>query len=338
MKRKTTAILFSIMGMMILILDSKTALQGAYGGIELCIKTVIPSLFPFFVLSILLTSSLSGSEIHFLRPLSNLCGIPSGAESILITGFLGGYPVGAQCIAQSWKSGQLSKKEAHRMLGFCSNAGPAFLFGMTGALFEAPLITWSLWMIQILSAILVAVILPGRSHGRITAEHAAPISIAKALTRAVSVMAGVCGWVVMFRVMLSIGEKRIFYMLPTEIMVILTGFLELTNGCVLLNGIGSDGIRYVLCSMFLAFGGICVAMQTASVTAELGTGMYFPGKLLQCTIAGSLACIISPLLFSAQHDAIYALCGGLGIISCAIFLNFINFRKNNSRNTALQRV
>ena len=51
--------LLSAIGMMMLILDSKTALQGAANGIELCFRTLIPSLYPFFVLSILLTSALS---------------------------------------------------------------------------------------------------------------------------------------------------------------------------------------------------------------------------------------------------------------------------------------
>lgn len=338
MKRKTPTILFSIFGMLILILDSKTAIEGASEGIDLCLKTVIPSLFPFFVLSILLTGSLNGLPLPFLLPLSRLCGIPEGAESIFVTGLLGGYPVGAQCVSQSWKSGQLSKKDAHRMLAFCNNAGPAFLFGMAGTIFESQFIVWSLWIVQILSAILVAVILPGKSSAKITFENTPPISVSKALIRAVSVMAGVCGWVVIFRVILCVGEKRIFYALPHEITVILTGLLELTNGCVLLIHINSDIFRYILCSIFLSFGGLCVAMQTASVTEGLGTGLYFPGKLLQCIIAAALAVCISPLLFTLQPDTIFPFSGLLGFIGCTIIVIIFIFRKNNTRNTAHQCV
>ena len=88
-------------GISLLILDSKTALAGAQSGVELCIRTVIPSLFPFFLFSILLTTSLMGRRIRILRPLCRLCRIPEGAESILIAGCLGGYPVGAQCVSQA---------------------------------------------------------------------------------------------------------------------------------------------------------------------------------------------------------------------------------------------
>ena len=56
MKRRTAAALvFSSAGMLVLILDGKAALLGAQAGVELCLNTVIPSLFPFFVLSVLLT-------------------------------------------------------------------------------------------------------------------------------------------------------------------------------------------------------------------------------------------------------------------------------------------
>ena len=37
--------------MLILILDGRCALYGAAEGLELCIRTVIPSLFPFFFFS-----------------------------------------------------------------------------------------------------------------------------------------------------------------------------------------------------------------------------------------------------------------------------------------------
>ena len=46
--------------MLALILDSKTALLGAQSGLDLCVRTVIPSLFPFFVISILLTAPFGG--------------------------------------------------------------------------------------------------------------------------------------------------------------------------------------------------------------------------------------------------------------------------------------
>ena len=59
-------------GISILILDSRTALIGAQEGIVLCLQTVIPSLFPFFMLSNLLTGSLMGADFRILRPIGRI--------------------------------------------------------------------------------------------------------------------------------------------------------------------------------------------------------------------------------------------------------------------------
>ena len=81
----------SALGMLVLILDAKTALSGAAAGVELCIRTVIPSLFPFFFLSVMLTATLVGRALPPLRWLGRLLRLPEGAECIYITGLLGGY-------------------------------------------------------------------------------------------------------------------------------------------------------------------------------------------------------------------------------------------------------
>ena len=105
------------LGFLLLILDSQTAFQGATRGIELCLRTVIPSLVPFFILSILLTESLAGRTMPILRPIGRLLRIPSGSEGILLIGLLGGYPSGAQSAAQSCRSGRMSLSACRRMLG-----------------------------------------------------------------------------------------------------------------------------------------------------------------------------------------------------------------------------
>ena len=133
--------------MLVLILDSRTALAGASEGISICLNTLIPSLFPFILLSILLAGSLSGQEIPILRPATKHCRIPKGTESLLAIGFLGGYPVGAQNVALLHRAGQLSDQQATRMITICNNAGPAFIFGILGSMFSSCAVPWLLWMI-----------------------------------------------------------------------------------------------------------------------------------------------------------------------------------------------
>lgn len=290
------------LGMLVLILDGKTALEGAQQGIDLCLRTVVPSLFPFFLLSILLTGAFLGSNLPVLRPLGRLFGIPGGAESILISAFLGGYPVGAQSVAAAYRAGQLDKSEAERMLAFCSNAGPAFLFGMAASLFPRKWMAWALWGIHFLSAFLVSRLFPGPETA-VRLESGKPVSLPAAMTASVRIMAAVCGWVILFRVLIAFLSRWILWLLPTAVQVAIMGMLELSNGCCALGAVPDISLRFVICSVILAFGGLCVSMQTMSVTKGLSLSRYFAGKLLQT--------VFSLILAAAVVWQLWAAAGGL---------------------------
>lgn len=279
-------------GMLVLILDGRTALEGAQNGVALCLRTVIPSLFPFFLLSILVTGTFMGGKLPFFRFLGRLFHLPEGAESILIPAFLGGYPVGAQCIAETSRSGQLDKASGERMLAFCNNAGPAFLFGMVSSLFPQKWMVWALWGIQIVSALLTANLFPcGSSKASI--RPGKPASVSSTMASAAKVMASVCGWVVLFRVVIAFLSRWVLWLLPTAAQVAVTGLLELSNGCYELNAVSDIPTCFVLCAGMLAFGGICVTMQTASVTSGLSLKYYFPGKLTQTVFSVIFASAIA---------------------------------------------
>lgn len=303
MKRKLPwSGLGACIGMLLLILDGKTALLGAREGVVLCIRTVIPALFPFLFLS----SMLMGMSFPFLRPLGRLFRVPKGAEQLLIPAFLGGYPVGAQSVAAAYHEGTLEKREAERMLAFCSNAGPSFLFGMIAPLFPAVWMVWALWGIHVGSAILAAQLIQSGGR-RSTALHQQKAqSSSAALGSAVHVMALICGWVVLFRVVIVFLKRWLFFLLNMETQVVVTGLLELTNGCCALPLVENIGMRFTICSCLLAAGGLCVTMQTLSVTRGLSLRYYAAGKVLQtmfsllfcgCLFRGRSFIFLMPLLY-----------------------------------------
>lgn len=305
MKRRKITGLFAAIGMLLLIIDADTALAGAKEGIELCIQTVIPSLFPFFVLSVLLTNAMTGSSTAAFRPIGRLCGIPVGSEILLLTGLLGGYPVGAQAVVQAYKDRQLSKEDARRMLGFCSNAGPAFFFGIIPLQFQNKLIPLILWLIHIASALAVGALLPGRSRNTVRLRESALLGVSGAVKRSTGIMASVCAWVTLFRIVVAFLIGRLQF-LPRDAGTVICGLLELANGCCQLSSIQNAAVRFVVSSGLLAFGGLCVCMQTVSATAGLGLGMYLPGKLLQTGISMLLAMLLTPPLFR-EFAATYVL-------------------------------
>lgn len=272
----------SLAGILILILDGKTALMGARAGIELCLRSVIPALFPFFVLSALLIRS--GSTLPLPGRLGKFLGIPTGMERVLIPAFLGGYPVGAQSVTQAYHSGRLSKPEAERLLAFCSNAGPAFLFGVIGQLLPGGHTALALWCIHIAGAVAAARCFPGASTAREPGLYP-EVPQKDGLSGAIATMGTVCGWIILFRILIAFLDRWFLWLVPAEVRVAVIGMLELTNGCCELTTIGSFPMRFILCSGMLAMGGICVTMQTVSVTKGLSLHWYCLGKLVQLFVS-----------------------------------------------------
>ena len=300
--RRKFRLLPAALGLLVLILDSRSAAAAAAEGIELCIRTVIPCLFPFFVLSIYLTGSAGG-----------------GTAAVWLSGFLGGYPVGAQAAAQAYRNGYISRNHANRLLMFCSQAGPSFLFGMAAAQFPEAKYGWMLWAVQILSALSVAWMVPAGKAPPIAHGNPTPLSMPQAMKKAVHAMASVCGWVVLFRVVIVFLQTWVFGRFPAFTGIAFSGLLELTNGCLLLREIQDIPLRFFTAALMLNFGGICVLMQTASVTEGLNIGKYILGKLMQT-------------LFSTLWAALFL--GKFYTLIPLFFILFLpslrNLRKNSS--------
>ena len=113
----------------------REASEGALSGLILSFKTVLPALFPYFVLSGLAvrlgTAGIPGRP--FGRIMERLFHLPGGCAPALLLGLLGGYPVGARTGAELYASGRCSRSELSRLLSFCCNGGPGFILGFLGS-------------------------------------------------------------------------------------------------------------------------------------------------------------------------------------------------------------
>lgn len=295
MKRHSKA-LQATLGMVcfaFLILDSKSSLRGGLKGIELCLNALIPSLFPFIFLSIWTSSRLSDFSGILLRPIGRLCGIPKGCESLLLISFMGGYPVGAQTISRLWENKSLDSVTAKRLLGFCNLAGPSFIFGVLGQIFQSGKLCLLLWLTQVISAILTAILLPKTDTPQEAKFAESSVSLTNALQQSIVAMSRICGWTILFRIAITVLDRWLFWIFNDTTVVLLTGILELSNGAMALHLIDDPGLRFILAAALLSFGGLCVYMQTCSVTGPLGTGMYIPGKVIQALISTILAILIT---------------------------------------------
>lgn len=299
--KKRTQILFSCISisvLLILILDTKTAISGTLAGIDLCLKTLIPALFPFLLISSLCCKSLLSLNSNIISTLLRPCKIPKGAEMIFVVGALGGYPLGASLIGEAYTHSNLSKTDANRMLMFCSNAGPAFIFGVVGQLFTERWMPWLLWSTHLLSAYFVGIITARKRRNLIGDMQTKKFNFSEAIISSVKTMGSICASVLLFRMIIAFFEKWFFIFFPYEYRVLLTGLIELSNGCMLAGGIENPSVRFLISVLLINLGGACVTIQTASVASKLSIYQYVSGKIYQCILSLLLALPIQAVLFS----------------------------------------
>lgn len=160
-KKNGLAILFCIFTIC-LVLFSKTNLIAAKNGLVLWATAVVPSLFPFFVATQMLSYTnivtyLGKLLTPIMRPLFN---IPGEGAFAFIMGLISGYPVGAKIVSDFIEKGICNKEEAERMLAFTNNSGPLFIIGTVGiTLFGNTSIGILLLITHILACISVGIIL-----------------------------------------------------------------------------------------------------------------------------------------------------------------------------------
>lgn len=288
-----------------LIFYTEQVTNGANLSLKICATSVIPALFPFFVVSgIFVNTGISHLIGEVFTPVSKLLFKISGTGAFcFVMGLLCGYPTGAKVICDMYKSGTLSKKESERLLAFSNNSGPLFVIGTVGNLMLGDKKTGIiLYVIHAISALFTGVMLSffcKKSKDQ-TSNKIVAINLGKAITKsiedAVKSILLVCGYVVFFGSVISVAET--FLKNP-----FLLSLIEVTTGAKMItSSLLEDKMMLSLLSGSMAFGGICVLLQVRSVIADtdLSARTYILGKSFQAVCAF----IITKIYFSL-NDSIY---------------------------------
>lgn len=109
----------------------EAAARGFSGGTALCLQSVLPALFPFFVVCELLTAAPPPAAL--LRPMQRVLGLESAETArALLLSWVGGYAVCARLAGQLYGAGRITRRDAAllQVLGCCS--GPGFVIGCVG--------------------------------------------------------------------------------------------------------------------------------------------------------------------------------------------------------------
>ena len=295
MMKKFLSIGLTLLFALLLLLYPAQASAAVGDGLLLCANTVIPSLFPFFVVVSLLgqlgfANWLQRLFAPLMGPLFRMDGV---CVMPLMAGLLGGYPSGAKAAAELYEQNLLSRQEAQKLLGFCNNCGPAFLLGYVGTVvLKNPSAGWQLYCIHAASALITGMLLCRlcRQRGPALLPCRLPqqtpsfsSSFTSSVTGAFSSTMQICAYVTIFRVAAAL--------LPLP--PIASGVLEMVSGVAALSP-GRTG--FVLAAAITSWGGLSVHFQAMSVTGKLSMKYYWTGKAVQTAVAAALAATLPPLV------------------------------------------
>ncbi|UOO38750.1 sporulation protein [Oscillospiraceae bacterium CM] len=318
-----------------LVVYPAASIKAASDGLSLCLNVIIPSLFPFFVLSTLIVEL--GIARYFgrflepvMRPLFNVGGTCATA---FVLGFVGGYPVGAKTVIALYQNGSCSKNEAERLLSFCNNSGPAFILGVVGAgIFSSSAVGLVLYLAHAAASVAVGVIF--RSWGAAAdrgSDARLPEIAAKRFTAAFtdSVVSAfqttlnICGFVIFFTVFIRLlffaGVIPFFAGLIGAVFAplgfdaawaerLLTGFIELTSGVWSLQGAsGTLSGSMAMAAFMLGWAGLSVHCQVLSFIGDSGLSVrtYIYGKIIQGGLSAVLAYFLARLFVFKLPAAVY---------------------------------
>ena len=277
-------------------------------GLSLCAKTVIPSLFPFMVISELLVSSGAGEALGRLLAgvMKRVFGISGAGASALFLGSMCGLPVGARAAASLYDKGVISRSECQHLLTFTCNPGSAFLISAVGI---------SLYGSRTLGVTLYAVVLScGLFTGflarfflrdpREPAEHphypsglhpGGVETFTGAISAAAAGMLTVCAYVIFFSALTGVlghaAEAR-----GVECgmgYALLCGFLEMTGGISRASALTGD-TGLILTAAFAGWSGLSVHLQIMTLCG--GRGLSFKPYLIAKAFQGVLCGVVTAVI------------------------------------------
>lgn len=305
------------------------AAEAVREGLRICGVSVIPALFPFFVLTKYLIGSRRTKAPSRLadRVMLRCFGLSGNCALPLLLSFLGGYPVGASCAAEQYQKGAISKQEAERLLLFCNNSGPAFFLGVIGGVVLQNIRTaMLLYLSHVLAALCCGMLFRSAKAEsavlrRVPTGEKSGGGFLQAVSASCAALLQISGLILFFSALLAVFEASgAFFVLirmlsfapPQELRAVLCGFFELSSGIVRLTACENAPL---LCSLLMGWGGICVHLQAMSfwLPCKLRPHGYPAAKLLH----GALS-VLFTAFFLSPTPALAAVAAGTAAV-CAIF-------------------
>ncbi len=296
------------------IIFPKEILESSKNGLILWYKNVIPSLFVFMTgVSIL---SLTGFSKTFGKLFKNimtpLFSVSKECAFPWIMGLISGSPTSAKIIADLYKEGIISRKDAQRTLSFSSNASPLFITGTVAtSMLGFYMAGYFIMFIVIISSISTGFvfkfidiketnkktsILKNRENKYYTVGEI----LKKSIYSSSETIIMIGGFIVLFSVIICTLEIWGIFSNISNLIYnitgisneyskgIISGIMEMTCGCNILSQCNIDLFSKIVgIVLVISFSGISINLQTISVfsNTDLSPFIYIISKILNTVFA-----------------------------------------------------
>lgn len=275
--------------------DPQKYMQSFLNGATVWALNVLPSLFPFAVLSPLALKFLPQTKRSVTKFLFGI-----SADDAFLTSLLCGYPLGAKQLADCG----FDKSTTTAACSFCSSASPIFVVATVGA----KLLKSNVAAVVLLVSHVVGVVLNGLLHRKSNGNSHTPLprkfaasDVGNAVGSAVSSVLSVGGLIALFYMLTDMLKS----FLPQNVAnsattSFLIGLVEMTNGIVGVCAMRNTLTAAVLSCFLLSFGGACVILQSlAFLSDKIYVGKFLIMKLTQASIS-ALVCFALCLLLALK--------------------------------------
>lgn len=299
--------------LIIIILSNPDAtFRYAYEGLYQWAAKMVPTLFPFMMISSIMVYSGADLELgHMLtRILKKIYRYSSYGLYAIFMGFFCGFPMGAKVVSDLLEKNKLNKSEANTLLAFCNNIGPAYFMGIIIPILHecgyhnTILFVFGMYGIPAVYGAVLGYLHASRNtlakiqySDNISPSPETPtLSLASTLkkscidnTQALIVLGGYITFTNAFRILLD------FMPLSANHKNILSSFLEIIGGVQAIYTttlLPSQKVFWIMTA--LCFGGVSCIMQTSSFLEKSGLsiGHYLKHKFIITVISAAYYLLI----------------------------------------------
>ena len=290
--------------------NSEIALDYIKKGLLLCSNTIIPSLFPFMVLSEIAISAGIGDIIgkYLKKPMSRLFGVSGNGACVFLLGILCGFPVGAKSAVTLYDTGKISKQECEKLITFCNIPSIGFIVNIVGGtVFGTSTVGWIFWISVVISSLIIGMInnlfcKKKDKKSTLCLEESVienkfcAGSFVRAIESSAKSTIIICAYVIFFSSLMgTIKAPLEFFCLPELLRITICGFLEMTTGSAECITVESTALRAAFCAFFVGWSGLSVHFQIFSICE--GRNLHFKNYLLMKLLQGFICVAFVSLLF-----------------------------------------